>query len=202
MIKLVIFDIDGVLVSTRKLHEMAFIKSLHIHGINLTEEEHRIKYDGLPTKTKLNLLGITDENFYNKIFETKQKLTFEMSDGHIKSSNDVKEIFKYLMNMEIKTAICSNAISDFCKLVVNILQVHPDVLLSNEDVVNPKPSPEIYEKAMEIIGISPKETLIFEDSRFGITSAINSGANICVIQEPSFLTTDRVKKYISIYERR
>ena len=51
-----------------------------------------------------------------------------------------------------------------------------DGLLTSRDVSEPKPSPEAFLKAMAIEGVTPAETLIFEDSRVGIEAAKASGA--------------------------
>jgi HAD superfamily hydrolase (TIGR01509 family) len=51
-----------------------------------------------------------------------------------------------------------------------------DGLLTSVDVAEPKPSPEAFLKAMEIEGVTPAETLIFEDSPVGIAAAKASGA--------------------------
>lgn len=199
MIRLVIFDIDGVLVSTRKLHEIAFIKSLKHFGILLTEKEHADRFDGLPTKTKIEMLGI-DNELGGKISALKQELTSELADGHIRARLEVNEIFSDLRNAGIRIAVCSNAVTGFCELVMNRMGIEPDILLSNESVSKPKPDPEIYIKAMNHFEATPEETLIFEDSKFGILAATRSMANICVIQDPEFLTKKRVHEYLSIYK--
>ena len=56
-----------------------------------------------------------------------------------------------------------------------------DLILAGEDVVEGKPSPEIYEKVMRRIGVTPNETLIFEDSAVGIKAASASGARFVKI---------------------
>lgn len=199
MIKLVIFDIDGVLVSTRKLHEIAFIKALNQCGIKLTEEEHTRLYDGLPTKTKLDMLGVKSELAY-RIFDLKQKLTFELADGHINKNEELIRIVEYLRSKEIKIAVCSNAIRDFCALTIKTLGLNVDLILSNEDVSKPKPDPEIYNRAISMFKVDPRECIIFEDSQFGITAAARSGATLCVIQDPSYLTLDKVRHYVTMSE--
>ena len=51
-----------------------------------------------------------------------------------------------------------------------------DGVLTSRDVVEPKPSPEAFLKAMNIEGVTPAETLIFEDSLVGLEAAAASGA--------------------------
>ena len=51
-----------------------------------------------------------------------------------------------------------------------------DLILAGIDVKKGKPEPEIYIKSMAALGVTPEETLIFEDSDIGIETAIASGA--------------------------
>ena len=58
MIKLIIFDLDGVLVDARELHYQALNRALEHFGQEyvIKREEHLSTYDGLPTSKKLNML--------------------------------------------------------------------------------------------------------------------------------------------------
>ena len=94
-IKLVIFDVDGVLLSTKKLHEIAFINALKEFGINMTIEEHKQNYDGLPTKVKLDILNVKEED-RQSIFDLKQKFTFSSADGYVNRNDEVVSVFRYL----------------------------------------------------------------------------------------------------------
>ena len=51
-----------------------------------------------------------------------------------------------------------------------------DALLNEGLVSHPKPDPEIYQKAMEMLGVDPAESVIFEDSTTGIQAAKAAGA--------------------------
>lgn len=198
-IKLIIFDIDGVLISTRELHEIAFIRSLRHHGYEMTKEEHDIKYDGLPTKVKLDMIGV-EESIRESVFNMKQKITFELANSYISESPKLQRIFKMLKIKGYKIAVCSNAIRDFCEATFKLLGIdrYIDYSLSNEDVENTKPSPEIYTKAIKHFKLEPKDSIILEDSKFGLDAAFKSGANVCHIQDPSYLTYDRICMYIRI----
>ena len=58
-----------------------------------------------------------------------------------------------------------------------------DLIISHEDIINVKPNPEGFIKAMEYFDIEPKETIIFEDSDVGIEAARNSQANVFVVNK-------------------
>ena len=83
MIKLIIFDLDGVLVDAKEIHYQALNKALS--NINdkyiINQEEHISTYDGNTSVTKLNLLtknkGLPYE-LHDKIWEDKQNITLQM----------------------------------------------------------------------------------------------------------------------------
>lgn len=56
MIKVIIFDLDGVLVNTTDLHYNCFNEALNHYNYKITEQEHKNEYNGLPTKDKLKRL--------------------------------------------------------------------------------------------------------------------------------------------------
>ena len=52
-----------------------------------------------------------------------------------------------------------------------------DGIITGDDVERPKPYPDCFLKAMNIVGVTPEETIIFEDSEYGLQSAKDSGAS-------------------------
>jgi dTDP-glucose pyrophosphorylase len=67
-----------------------------------------------------------------------------------------------------------------------------DLILSNEDVKNSKPHPEIYWKAMSSMGVLPNETMIVEDSPIGLMAAERSHAEVLRVSNTSDLTLNKV----------
>ena len=59
-----------------------------------------------------------------------------------------------------------------------------DLILSREDVSEPKPAPEIYEKAASQLGVATSECLVLEDSPAGVRSGLAAGANVIAIATP------------------
>ena len=55
-------------------------------------------------------------------------------------------------------------------------------MLTSRDVVEPKPSPDAFLKAMQAEGVTPAETLIFEDSMVGLEAAEASGASYIKVE--------------------
>jgi dTDP-glucose pyrophosphorylase len=72
-----------------------------------------------------------------------------------------------------------------------------DLILSNEDVKNSKPHPEIYWKAISQMGCLPEETLIVEDSPFGLLAASRSKANVMRVASPQEITYINIDKHLN-----
>jgi dTDP-glucose pyrophosphorylase len=68
-----------------------------------------------------------------------------------------------------------------------------DLIISNEDVKNSKPHPEMYWKAMSMMSVLPEECLIVEDSPHGLLAASRSRANVLRVDNPSDLTFEKIQ---------
>jgi len=182
-IEAVIFDLDGVLIeSTKELHFKALNKALKLVSSKYTisKKEHLEIYDALSTNQKLKLLtknkGLP-KSLYRSIWENKQKFTLELLEK-LNLGIKRRSFFSKLKNDGYKVAVCTNSIKETAHLILNRLGILDmvDVILTNEDVVSPKPSPEMYIKAQKLLGVESKKCLIVEDSAHGLLSARDSGA--------------------------
>jgi HAD superfamily hydrolase (TIGR01509 family) len=206
MIKLVIFDLDGVLIDTRELHFITLNKALEEISKEyiISEKEHLSKYDGLPTSKKIDIL-IKERNFPSDkkkyVCGKKQEYTCEELDKFINDKDyELIELMKSLKENNIKIYVASNSIRKTLETCVNNLGLSDliDGMLSNEDVLSPKPHPEIYMRCIIQEKVFPYETLIIEDSYIGRTSAILSGATLCPVKNRKEVTKDRIFKYLNI----
>ena len=92
--------------------------------------------------------------------------------------DDVKDVLPKLC--DYKLAICTLSSRDMLNKFISDTGLNCfDLLLSNDDVKNPKPSPDIYLKAIERLGVNKEETLVIEDSSTGIKAGKNAG--ICTL---------------------
>jgi len=205
MIKAVIFDLDGVLVDAREWHYEALNNALARFGFTITREEHLSTYDGLPTKKKLRMLtenkGLSTD-LYDDIWKAKQEETIEIL-RKLEPDFRLLEILKKLRNEGYMISVCSNSILESTKMMLHkrgFLEFI-DFYLSNEDVTNPKPSPEMYLRAMIKHGVKPKECVIVEDSHLGRQSAIDSGAHLCAVENSNDVNYDKIKKIIEESEK-
>lgn len=190
MSKLIIFDLDGVLVEAKEIH----FDSLNLALKDIDEkfviswEDHLRTYDGLKTYDKLNLLskykGLQlDKTILDKIFNKKQDYTLNALSNLGRNIKFIS-LFKQLKSNGYIIACCSNSVEKTVILSLTNLGIinYFDLILSNESVKYSKPHPEIYWKAMSYFGALPSETLIVEDSPTGLTAAFKSGAKVLRVQ--------------------
>ena len=202
-IKLVIFDLDGVLVEAKNLHFEALNKALG-KEYSISWKEHLSKYDGLKTNQKLEMLtqekGLPVE-LHSQIWSKKQKYTLEEL-RNLKPDGVLLSVMNTLTDEGYKIAVCSNSIRKTVLTVLSKLGLMEfmDYIISNEDVQNSKPHPEMYWRAISKMGCLPEETLIVEDSPYGLLAASRAKAHILRVKNPSEVTPTNVFKKIEEIE--
>ena len=203
MIKLIILDLDGVLVEAKEIHYNALNIALG-SKYEISIEEHLTKYDGLKTIDKLTLLnkekGLPFKEF-DKVWENKQKETVKKLKA-VQNEASLIDLFSYLTDNKYKIAVCSNSIRKTILTVLSRLGIieFVDLILSNEDVKSSKPHPEIFWKAMSYFSVLPEEVLILEDSPTGLVAAHKSNANILRIKKPKEVNIELLKENLNYHK--
>lgn len=196
-IKLVIFDLDGVLVEAKNIHFDALNEALGTQ-YSISWSEHLSVYDGLKTVQKLQMLskdkGLPTSS-HEDVWIKKQNITLRKL-KELKSSEILIELMDNLVNKGYKIAVCSNSIRKTCLTVLSKLGImeYMDLVISNEDVQNSKPHPEMYWKAISKMSCLPEETLIVEDSPYGLLAAARSKSHILRVKNTKEVTLDNVTK--------
>jgi HAD superfamily hydrolase (TIGR01509 family) len=197
-----IFDLDGVLIDSKEIHFDAL--NLALSEINssyaISKEEQASTYEGLSTKAKLDILSYSKglpKEFHNVIWEKKQIYSSEMFQVFDKDQ-ELVSLFKLIKSFNIKIGVASNAIRDTVIGSLKSLGIYDlvDYALSNEDVSNPKPNPEIYKTMISLLGASPETTIIFEDSEIGQAAAKASLAKLFTVTERKDISISYVSKAI------
>lgn len=202
MNKLIVFDLDGVLIDSKEIHFNALNLALDEFGSDLviTRDEQDNTFEGLTTKAKLNILteikGLP-EILHNDIWKLKQEYSATLFTS-VSPDKELIGLFKFIRSGGIKIAVASNSIRntlDSCLKSLGLAEL-VDYSLSNEDVVLPKPSPEIYNMVMSHFDTDMYHTVIFEDSPVGRQAARSSGAKLVEIENRSDLTFDKINDSI------
>jgi HAD superfamily hydrolase (TIGR01509 family) len=168
----------------------------------ISKNDQKNIYEGLPTKEKLQILS-SKSNFpkelHKKVWLKKQQITINMFDK-LYIDEELIIFMKFLKSKGIFIAVASNSILETITLCLDRLGIIDfiDYIVSNEDVSNPKPHPEMYWKAMSYFGCIAEETVIFEDSIVGKIAARDSKANLIEVKDRKDLTMDKIDKAVDI----
>ena len=199
MVKLIIFDLDGVLVEAKNIHFEALNKALGSYAISWNE--HLSTYDGLKTFQKLEILskekGLPKED-HPAIWKNKQKYTLEAL-SNLQINSDLLNTIAHLSKDGYKIVCCSNSIRKTVLTVLAKLGLieFMDLIISNEDVLNSKPHPEMYWQAISKMNCLPEETLIIEDSPYGLLAAARSKSYILRVKNPKEVTYNNINNKIN-----
>ncbi|NOY61333.1 MAG: HAD-IA family hydrolase [Calditrichaeota bacterium] len=184
----VIFDMDGVLVDTEPVINAAAIMGLHDFGVQAVPEDF-IPFIGAG---EVRYIGGVAEK-YGMPYRPEMKdrvyeIYLQIVDEKLQIFPGVKTCLAELKDAGFPMALASSA--DRIKIEANLkaAKISPDifsVILSAEDVQQKKPSPEIYLKAGQKLGIPPQRCIVVEDALNGIRSAKAAGM-ICIAVSNTF----------------
>ena len=84
---------------------------------------------------------------------------------------------------QIKKVICTSSSKKYINEYIKYTNFFNrfDLIITGDEIVNGKPNPEIFIKAMEKMNVSEKETLIIEDSNNGIIAGVKSKADVIMV---------------------
>lgn len=189
MIKAIIFDLDGTLIDSETFYVNGTIEWLSKCGIEVDFKTAsgiigKTMEDTYLYVSKISGLSIKDiEQKNNEYFTITNPLNFKNL-----LFNDVKKCFAELKRNNYKICICSMSPKEYINKFVNEcnLNEYVDIFFSGDECHNTKPDPEIYNKAINELELSPREVLIVEDAYSGIQAGIASGAYVVARNDTKF----------------
>lgn len=176
----VIFDLDGVLVSTDELHFQAWKRLAEDLGItNFTREDNK-RQRGVSRMESLEVLLEKG----TKVYTNAEKLSLAeiKNEYYVKSLEEVDEAFtlpyaietlKLLREKNIKTAVGSASKNAPMILEKTGLLPYLDAICCGLDVTKSKPDPEVFLVAAKKLKLQPEDCLVVEDAKAGIDAARN-----------------------------
>ena len=196
---------DGVLIDAKDWHYEALNQALAIFGMEINRYDHLVTYDGLPTKKKLEMLTLErglPRALHSFINDMKQEFTFQLGYAKCKPTFNHQYALFHLKAEGYRMAACSNSIRKTMEVLFEraALNAYFDFYLSNEDVKESKPHPEMYIAAMQRMGLQPDECLILEDNENGIKAAQASGAHLLIIHDVQEVNLENITKRIEEIE--
>lgn len=182
--KAILFDHDGVLVSSEVLHYNAWgIMLREVLQINIEDFEFH-KFVGRTAPQIMTMILDAKKPGWSESDYDIHALAMKKNDYYLDAAEKglnlypgVREGLEWLKSKNIKTAIVSNAKRREIDFSVTNLKIKPyfDILLSRDDVPKPKPSPMAFQTAVDYLGLTSKDCIAIDDSPIGLESSLLAG---------------------------
>lgn len=199
----VIFDMDGVLIDARDWHFQALNEALGIFGYELTYQRHIAQFDGLPTKVKLDLLSKSDglpEELFNILHSVKQERTLRIAAQQLWPQLQHLILFGWLRSKGMKIAVATNSIRFTSESMLKWAGLLDDLdaLVTNEDVSQSKPAPDVYLRAASLLNVDPSHCVAVEDHPAGVEAAEAAGMMVLRVNGPSEVSTAMFTRFFEV----
>lgn len=192
MIRAVIFDMDGTMVNTEDLWKEVNSELAEKYGV-IFEVNLRTKMMGRKEEDALKIF----RDFYelsvsvNELLLARKQLLFEKIDK-VAINPGLIELIGLLEKLNIKKAIATSTYKDFAYAVIKAINVGENfpVVITGDTVVKGKPSPDIFIKAANTLGVEPQNCLVLEDAQNGVEAGYNAGMKVLAIPHEHSLNQD------------
>lgn len=191
MVKALIFDLDGVIVTTEHNHFIAWKHTAESLGIPFEEEHNELlkgvsRVDSLKKILELGSKTISTEEF--------DALLISKNDFYVDSIQDLNQsdllpgVLSLLQEARfkgIKLGIGSS--SKNANFILKLLKIDHffDVVIDGNGVEHPKPHPEVFLNGAKALSLAPAECIVFEDAASGITAAKAGGFIAIAVGNPN-----------------
>jgi len=184
----VIFDFNGTLFWDSEYQESSWDEYLKTHNIKLTKSQKKEYIHGRNGKDTFEILfnrKLNDLEVHQLVEEKEILYREECLKHKMELAPGAKSLLEYLKNKEIPMAIATASGKtniDFFIEKFNLLAYFElDHIIYNDGSTKGKPNPDLFEKAIQRLGIKRENSIIFEDSYSGIQAAINCKVSTVII---------------------
>lgn len=181
----VLFDMDGVLIDSKSVIEQGWREAAQMYGRQITDDDVIKHIHGQPGPHTIRAL------FHDLPISAQEKIQAHII--HVENTVDceaipgVKRLIASLNTAGLTVGIVTSGWRYKIDRVIALLQAHVSVIVERDDVERGKPYPDPYLLAAERLGIPSGKTIVFEDSRSGVTSAVAAGAYCVGIGEEDLM---------------
>lgn len=178
--KLMMIDLDGTLFDTKEVNYLAYKEALNQYGYDLDYKYYCEQCNGRHYTDFLPKIAANDPEILLQIHNEKKE-KYKKYLGHAKINHILVDFIKG-RDSDCKAAVITTASKKNTYDILSQFELVDifDLILTQEDIVNTKPNPEGYLRAMSFFSVDAAECVIFEDSDVGIEAAQKTGATVFV----------------------
>jgi beta-phosphoglucomutase len=182
MITTVIFDLDGLLADTERLHCSAYQEALRVHGAAVTDDEYADHWvrSGRGIAEWITDRGLTLDPIALRAHKSRCYLDLLISE--LRPMEGALALLERLHGRK-NLALASSSYPDAVEGVLTGLGIagYFQVIVTGLDVPRVKPAPDIFLAAAERLGVSPAECVVLEDAEKGVIAASLAGMRCIAI---------------------
>jgi beta-phosphoglucomutase len=194
MTKAVLFDLDGVLVSTDEYHYRSWVKIAAEEGFGFFDHKFNDQFRGVARKECVEILVRASGRTFTP--EQKEAIAVRKNEYFAESLSAVTPAellpgallaLQELRKRKIKIAVASN--SRNAKAIIRQTKIDHllDTIVDGYEIENSKPDPEVFLLAAKNLGIAPEDCVVVEDAVTGIEAARRAGMKALGIGTPDRL---------------
>ena len=199
-----IFDLDGVIVSTEQNHYESWSLIANELDLEFNEEINEL-LKGISRRDCLRiLLERSNKSLADKEFEealVRKNVFYKKSIEKLGSEAVLPGVMKTITKAKAKgKKLMVGSSSRNARYILDRLNMTYlfDHIVDGNDVINPKPDPEVFLKGAELANLTPAQCIVFEDAESGIVAAKNGGFQVVGVGNPNIM--DTVENYFNTLE--
>ncbi len=184
MLKAVIFDLDGLLVDSTPVQEEAFRRFVEGHG--------KVYLPGTSGQSGKRIIDIIREykDLYDlpgnigELYKERQNIFYRLVNQSLQMFPGALRLLDKLKQKRLELALATSGDNEYIKVLFRKypeMEKYFSVVITSEDVARGKPFPDVFQKALNRLGLKPEDAVVIEDSINGILAAKAAGIlTICV----------------------
>jgi HAD superfamily hydrolase (TIGR01509 family) len=187
LMRVVVFDMDGLMFNTEELYTLAGTELLRRRGQAFTDELKN-EMMGLRPQPSFEVMirrcHLPDT--WQQLAEESNRLFISVLEGRLAPLPGLLTLLSALEHAGIPKAIGTSSARELVDACLTPFDMHRrfQFILTAEDITHGKPHPEIYLTAARRFGVPPAEMLVLEDSENGCRAAAAAGAFTVAVPGP------------------
>jgi len=178
-IKLIIFDMDGVMFDTERLAKRFWKEAAKKFNYEINDKIFKETIGLNTVKTKKIYEKYYGDKFpYEEMRNEKIKLekNYILSKG-VSVKEGLFELLKYLKGLKLKIALATSTGRERTELLLNLSGAgkYFDIITCGDEIQNGKPDPDIFLETSHKVNCKPKNCIVLEDSKNGVIAAYRAG---------------------------